>query len=137
MLNPNQDQKQTTPAIADEVRPKRRGNPNPKLKGAQANPNGRPPKKWTWEKLLVDALNRSYKIKKMEIGKNGNRPREVILQAKKEIINQIVKQSMEGKKDFIELLMNRTEGMPKQTIKMENNELDEVKNLLKQKLKPL
>lgn len=84
-------------------------NPNPVhkfKKGEVTNPEGRPPKEWTWRGLLKDALEETPEGDKR--------------QYKKLVAESLRLKALEGDVVAIKEFGNRIDGMPKQDIGLGN-----------------
>lgn len=83
--------------------------PRPFLKtGADANPNGRPPKEWTWSGLLKEKME--------ELGPDKRAVKEAVAAS-------LLAKALEGDVVAIKEIGNRIEGLPKQVIE-QNGTLD-------------
>jgi hypothetical protein len=79
-------------------------NPNPlpfKKTGADANPNGRPKREWTWTGLIEDAMQKLGPDKKA---------------VKEAVVASLVAKALEGDVVAIKEIGNRLDGMPQQAI---------------------
>ncbi len=80
-------------------------NPTPFAKtGAAANPNGRPKKEWTWAGLLEEAMEEEL------VTTDGRKDK-----VKKFITKRLVKMAIDGDIAAQKEIMNRMDGMPRQS----------------------
>lgn len=80
-------------------------NPNPPNQfkpGQSGNPNGRPPKEWTWSGLLKEKMEAM-------IGEDG-------LTIKDAVASSLLTKAMEGDVSAIKEVGNRVDGMPAQAL---------------------
>lgn len=99
---------------------------NLKKKGADANPNGRPKREWTWTGLIEDQLEK--------LGPDNKAVKEAVASV-------LVAKALEGDIVAIKEIGNRVEGMPKQAIEQtgsidltyKNLTDDQIDDIIKQK----
>ena len=86
------------------------GNPNPTYKipkGVSGNPNGRPPRAWTWAGLIEQ-----FAEELSEDGKNKQ---------KDAVVKAVFKRARQGDVVAAKELWNRTDGMPTQKVEQDVN----------------
>lgn len=94
-------------------------NPNPTYsfpKGVSGNPGGRPKKEWTWSGLLEEAMEEELTTVDGKTDK-----------VKKFITKRLVKMAIDGDLSAQKEIMNRMEGMPKQSMELSGNEESPIK----------
>lgn len=81
------------------------------VKGQSGNPGGRPKREWTWSGLLADAVEEELTTKD---GVKDN--------AKSFITKRLVRMAIDGDIQAQKEIMNRMDGMPKQSIEHSGDE---------------
>lgn len=102
-------------AIPDAELPKQVGIRDDKgrfVPGVSGNPNGRPPRDWTWKELLEDATEEYRETKKM-----GKVP------VKKLLSRTLINLALGGNIHALKEVMNRMDGMPQQSIGLDGVQL--------------
>jgi len=80
--------------------------------GAKANPNGRPPKEWTWAGLIKEAME--------EMADDGE-------PIKKKVSKSLMIKALSGDVQAIKEIGDRIDGKPKQAVDVNNSGSLEVK----------
>lgn len=74
--------------------------------GESGNPGGRPKRGWNWAKLFEQAVEEELTTK------DGT----ITAQAKQFIVKKLVRMAVDGDMSAVKEIMNRMDGMPKQSI---------------------